>query len=154
MPPTKTKTLAKNVETADVALWNRVAELRRSGALANMDAPEDAVDDMVARILDAETDEEMFGSTTPIASLVGVTIQVTGANFLESNKRKTPYAVFQWRAADGRDGITSNGGVRLVATLINAVSRGALPLTCRVGSAEVEYEEGQFGTTYFLEPVR
>ncbi len=148
------KALAKkHPEPAATQLWERVNELRAAGKLADIDAPEDAADDMVARILDSETDAEMFSATTPIASLVGTRITIDSANFLESSKRDTPFAVFRWTASDGRSGATSNGGVRLVATLMNAIRRERLPLECRVGSAEVEYEPGQYGTTYFLEPA-
>lgn len=147
------KTLAKNTPRAEDVIESKVIELRNAGKLAELHAEEDAADDMVARIINASNDEQMFSATTPIASLVGVRITIDSANFLPSSKRPTPFAVFRWTANDGREGVTSNGGLRLVATLLNAIDRGRMPLECRVGSAEVEYEPGQFGTTYFLEPA-
>lgn len=105
---------------------------------------------MVDRILSAEDEDELLGGTIPIAQLTDQVIRIEEVNFRPSSVRPHDYAIMRFVAQDGRRGVTTNGGPRLVATLVRAAELDKLPLTARVAARPVEYAPDQWGTTYFL----
>ena len=121
-----TKQITKR-EPAEVTLWNSVQELQAAGLLESVEAPEDRLDTWVAEIIEAETDEQALGGTTPVAQLVGQLVRIEGVNFLPSERRPWPYAVVRYVTADKVEGVFTNGGARMVAQLVYGLTRGRVP---------------------------
>ena len=67
-----------------VVLQERIDGLRKAGKLAQLDASEEVLDDMVARIMEAEDEDAVLGGTVPIGQLEGRVIQILEANFRPS----------------------------------------------------------------------
>jgi len=144
-----TDAIEKATSHAAETINTKIDALRKDGKLADIEAPEVVADRMVDDILNASDLDGVLGGTAPIAQLVGQIVRIVGVNFRPSDVRENDYGVFHWQAVDGREGVSTNGGLRLVAQLAKFAEVG-LPVTVKVGSASVEYEPGHFGDTYFF----
>lgn len=149
-----------STEPAYVTVMNKFIDgLRSDGKLIDRSAPEDALLDMVTRILNAQSDDEMAGGTVDVSTLVGRVIGITGVNFLPSTKRAGQYAIITYKEQDSEtEEVTTCGSPRMVAQCINLADRKAIPSFWRVGSAAVSFvnDDGSEGTgdTFFLEKAR
>lgn len=137
------KTVAVRSEAVEVSAREQRAREILQNAVREMARPEQSAMEMALSVMDAESDDQVFGSTVlHLKDIIGQPFTIKAAWLTDSEyvDGLPAYTVIEAEMDDGSSAIITTGATNVVAGVINFHARKRFPI--RVNTVEDETKSG------------